>query len=149
MIELLRTDATHPDFVGLVRLLDAELAVRDGEDHAFYHQFNHIEAIQHAVIAYSNGLACGCGAIKAFAPREMEVKRMFVRQEARKQGLATQVLLALENWARELECHTCVLETGKQQPEAIALYEKNGYRLIPNYGQYIGVENSVCFKKMI
>ncbi|HRZ97651.1 MAG TPA: hypothetical protein P5084_08845 [Paludibacter sp.] len=43
----------------------------------------------------------------------------------------------------------CVLETGIRQPDAIRLYEKNGYRTIPNYGQYIGVENSCCFKKRL
>jgi putative acetyltransferase len=40
-------------------------------------------------------------------------------------------------------------ETGKRQPEAIALYEKQGYQRISNYGQYIGVENSVCFEKVL
>jgi hypothetical protein len=41
------------------------------------------------------------------------------------------------------------LETGKKQPEAIRLYEKNGYKLIPNYGQYAKIDNSVCFEKDI
>ena len=53
----------------------------------------------------------------------------------------------LEKWARELSCTRCILETGKRQPEAIGLYKRNGYRLIPNYGQYAAVENSVCFEK--
>ncbi|MFZ5941462.1 MAG: GNAT family N-acetyltransferase, partial [Bacteroidota bacterium] len=43
----------------------------------------------------------------------------------------------------------CVLETGKRQPEAINLYLKNGYGPIPNYGQYAGVENSLCFGKVM
>jgi len=47
----------------------------------------------------------------------------------------------------ELGYEKCILETGKKQPEAIALYKKNGYKLIPNYGQYAEVENSVCFEK--
>jgi GNAT superfamily N-acetyltransferase len=53
----------------------------------------------------------------------------------------------LEKWVKELSYSKCILETGKRQPEAIALYQKNGYHIIPNYGQYIGMENSVCFKK--
>ncbi|HJZ39393.1 MAG TPA: hypothetical protein VJ203_03440 [Bacteroidales bacterium] len=40
-----------------------------------------------------------------------------------------------------------MLETGKRQPEAIELYKKSGYKLTPNYGQYAGVENSLCFEK--
>jgi len=42
-----------------------------------------------------------------------------------------------------------VLETGKKQIDAIALYTKNGYHIIPNYGQYAGVEYSLCFEKRI
>jgi hypothetical protein len=42
-----------------------------------------------------------------------------------------------------------VLETGKRQPDAVALYKKCGYKQIPNYGQYIGMENSVCFEKWL
>jgi putative acetyltransferase len=72
---------------------------------------------------------------------------MYVPPGYRKKGIATTILAELENWARELSCTRCVLETGKRQPEAIGLYKRNGYRLIPNYGQYAGVENSVCFGK--
>jgi len=55
----------------------------------------------------------------------------------------------LERWAAELSYEKCILETGKKQPEAIALYKKNGYKLIPNYGQYAEIENSLCFEKVI
>ncbi len=58
-------------------------------------------------------------------------------------------LAELEKWAAELGYNKCVLETGKKQPEAIALYKRSGYKIIPNYGQYIGIENSVCFEKAI
>jgi hypothetical protein len=53
----------------------------------------------------------------------------------------------LERWATELKIEMCILETGKRQPEAIALYRKNSYHVIANYGQYVGVENSLCFGK--
>jgi hypothetical protein len=59
------------------------------------------------------------------------------------------VLRELETWAGELHYTSCLLETGLKQPEAIRLYEKNGYALIPNYGQYAGVDNSVCFEKVL
>jgi len=79
----------------------------------------------------------------------MEVKRMFTLPESRGQGLATTVLGELETWAAELGFERCVLETGKRQPEAIAFYKKHGYEIIPNYGQYAGIDNSVCFEKII
>lgn len=147
MIKLLRTDSGHPDFIRLVGLLDAELAVIDGEEHAFYHQFNKVDAIKYALVAYHDGQALACGALKAYDAQSMEVKRMYTLPGARGKGVASSVLTGLETWARELGFEKCVLETGIRQPDAIRLYTKNGYAVIPNYGQYAGVENSVCFEK--
>ena len=148
-IELKRTDSDDKDFRALVSQLDAELAKRDGPDHAFYHQFNKIDQIRHAVVAYWHEEPAACGAIKAYAPGRGEMKRMFVKPQYRKLGLATQVLKELEAWAAELGYTALVLETGKAQPEAIALYQKWGYTPIPNYGQYAGVENSICMQKQL
>lgn len=74
---------------------------------------------------------------------------MYTTPEGRGKGIATLVLTALETWANELHYNTCVLETGKRQPEATALYEKAGYTRIPNYGPYAGIENSLCFEKKL
>ena len=147
MVELLRTDSNNSDFVSLVAALDADLALRDGDDHAFYAQYNSIENLNHCVIAYDNGKAVGCGAIKSFENNKVEVKRMYTLPECRGKGIATKILVSLEQWAAELGYDSTVLETGKRQPEAINLYLKNGYVITDNYGQYIGVENSVCFEK--
>lgn len=147
MINLIRTNSEHPDFIRLVKFLDAELAERDGTEHTFYAQFNKIDAIKHTVVAYLNTEPVACGAIKAQGPDAMEVKRMYTLPTARGKGVASKILAELEKWAAELSYQKCILETGKRQPEAIALYQKNGYYLIPNYGQYAGVENSLCFEK--
>ena len=72
---------------------------------------------------------------------------MFVRLENRGRGIAGEILNELETWAKELNFSEFVLETGVKQPEAIRLYQKSGYETIPNYGQYLNVENSVCMKK--
>ncbi len=149
MISVTRTDSDNEDFIDLVKYLDADLAERDGSDHSFYAQFNKINKIKYVVIAYENGKPAGCGAIKEYAPNTMEIKRMYTAIESRGKGIASKVLAELENWANELSYEKCILETGKKQPEAIGLYKKNGYKLIPNYGQYAEVENSVCFEKTI
>lgn len=149
MITCIRTNSEHPDFQKLVKALDADLARRDGNEHAFYAQFNNIDTIRHAVVAYKHEVPVGCGAIKVFNNDSMEVKRMYVPDAERGKGIASAVLRDLEKWAAELKYTKCVLETGKRQPEAIALYKKNGYVIIPNYGQYAGVENSVCFEKVL
>lgn len=149
MTKILRTDSNHPDFINLVNFLDAELAERDGKDHPFYAQYNKIDKIKYTVVVFENEKPAACGAIKEYAPGIMEVKRMYTIPEYRGKGIATKVLIELENWASELSYSKCILETGKKQPEAIALYKKNGYKLIPNFGQYAGVENSVCYEKEI
>lgn len=149
MIQFIRTDSTNADFIQLVALLDADLRIRDGEEHAFYAQFNKIDTIKQVIVAYENRIAVGCGAFKPFAHNSVEVKRMFVMPEYRGKQIATSLLDHLEKWAGELNYQTCVLETGTRQPEAIALYTKCGYKRIDNYGQYAGVANSVCFSKQL
>ena len=149
MLKIIRTDSNNSDFQSLVRLLDADLAIRDGDMHGYYAQYNKIDAIKNAVVAYDGETAVGCGAFKPFDDDSVEIKRMYVRPENRGVGIAVEVLKELENWAAELDFKAAVLETGKKQPEAIRLYEKSGYELIPNYGQYIGLENSVCMKKSL
>jgi putative acetyltransferase len=149
MIQFIRTDSENKFFQALVRELDADLKIRDGEDHSFYSQFNKIDKIRHAIVAFDNEIPVGCGAIKELSIDSMEVKRMYVPPSKRGTGIATAILKELENWASELKYTKCLLETGKKQPEAIELYKKNGYRIITNYGQYEHVENSVCFEKIL
>jgi putative acetyltransferase len=149
MITFQRTNSQNDHFKTLVALLDAELSERDGAEHQFYHQFNKIDLIQHVIVAYQGTEPVGCGAIKLYTPDTMEIKRMFVAPHQRGLGIASMILEALENWTRELNIPRCILETGKKQPEAIRLYQKNNYTIIPNYGQYEGVENSLCFQKLL
>jgi len=149
MLRLVRTTSENPDFRALVRLLDQDLAERDGAEHGFYAQYNKIDLIRHAVVAYRDDQPVSCGAFKEYAPDTVEIKRMYVQPEYRQQGLARAVLGELETWAAELGYPIAVLETGKRQPEAIALYQRSGYALTPNYGQYVGIENSVCLRKAL
>lgn len=148
MITLKRTTSEHKDFINLVSALDNDLGKRDGEEHEFYHQFNSIVGLRYVLVAYLGAKPLGCGAIKEFDSTSMEVKRMFVLPEARGQGLATLILKELEKWAAALNYSNCVLETGRRQPEAIALYTKNGYDIIPNYGQYKGVKIVFVFRRL-
>lgn len=149
MIATIRTTPDNPDFINLVKQLDADLSERDGTEHSFYAQYNKADKIKYAIVAYEYGNPIGCGAIKEYAPNVMEVKRMYTVPGSRGKGIATRVLNELELWAADLGYEKCILETGKRQPEAIAFYKKNGYTIIPNYGQYAGVENSLCFEKNI
>lgn len=147
MTTLQRTNSDNTAFQSLVRLLDEDLARRDGDEHAFYAQFNKIANISHVVVCYVDGQAVGCGAFKPYDEKTVEIKRMFVKPEYRGKGIGLIILKELEQWAASLNYPATILETGKKQPEAIRLYQKAGYRLIENFGQYENVANSVCMTK--
>ncbi len=149
MFRIKRTDSKDQDFIELVNHLDSELAIRDGDVHEFYHQFNKINMIKYAVVAYLNNVPVGCGAIKIFDDNTMEIKRMFVSPDYRGRGISRKTLAELESWTLELGFKKCVLETGINQPEALALYQNSGFNRIPNYGQYGEVESSFCFEKVL
>lgn len=144
-----RTDSDNTGFQSLVVLLDADLAIRDGDEHAFYAQFNKTAAIRNVIVCYADDKPIGCGAFKKYDDEKAEIKRMFVLPEYRGHGIGLSILKELELWAKELNYTSCVLETGKKQPEAIHLYQKAGYLVISNYGQYEGIENSVCMMKAV
>ena len=149
MPKCIRTNSEDPDFRKLVEELDAELRIRDGDEHSFYAQYNKIDMIRHVILAYEDITPVGCGAIKEYTNDTMEVKRMFVPPGKRGEGIATMILKELEAWALELKFTKCILETGVKQTEAVRLYEKNYYKRIPNFGQYENVENSICFEKKL
>ena len=148
MLSFIKTNSDHPDFRTLVVALDADLQARYGEQQSFFLQFNKLDHIHHVIVAYQNNEAVGCGAFKEYEKEVAEIKRMFVQLQHRGKGIAGRILTALEQWAKQEGYISCILETAIKQPEAIRLYEKSGYILIPNYGQYIGVEISLCMQKI-
>ena len=149
MIKLIRTGSDNNDFINLVKSLNDYLKIVDGDDHDFYHQYNNIDVLKNIIVAYIDNKPVGCGAFKKYGENDAEIKRMFTLPETRGKGVATKILKELESWSKELNFEACLLETGKRQIEAIQFYKKNGYMVTPNYGQYKGVTNSICFKKML
>ena len=125
MLTLTRTNSENPDFIHLIQFLDADLAKNNGDQNDFYAQFNKVNMIKHVIVAYDDGKAVACGAIKEFEPGVMEVKRMYTAPESRGKGIAGKILSELEAWAVELGYQKCVLETGKTQTAAIRLYERS------------------------
>jgi GNAT superfamily N-acetyltransferase len=148
MLTLIRDTGNNADFRRLVAGLDADLQQRYGALQAGYDQYNVIEALDTVVVAYIDRQPVGCGAFKPYDETTVEIKRMFVLPEQRGKGLAGSVLRELETWAQELGYVWAILETGRKQTEAIRLYQKHGYQPMENYGQYQGVDNSVCFQKI-
>lgn len=146
-IQVKRTNSDDLDFKLLTRQLDEELDVMDKKAHELCSPFNNIETIKYALVAYLNETPVGCGAIREYEDRTMEIKRMFVVFDERGKGVASALLKELEKWSKELNYNTAILETGAKMPSAINLYQKHGFSIIPNYGQYKHIESSLCFKK--
>ncbi len=148
MIEIKRTDSEHKDFHDLVGKLNTYLLQQYGNLQDFYSQFNKIDNIPYVVLIYVDNVPVACGCFKRFEDTTCEAKRMFVVEEFRGKGLGPMLLGELESWATELGYTMMVLEHGNRQPEASRMYKKMGYTVIPNYGQYVGMEEtSICMKK--
>ncbi len=149
MIRIIRTDSSDTDFMKLVSELDEYLAVKDGDEHEFYDQFNKLDSIKHVVVLYKEKEPVACGAIKEYKEDVAEIKRMFVKPEERNKGYASKVLRILELWALELGYQKCILETGTRQFEAIGLYKRNNYKETRKYPPYEKMEDSHCFEKIL
>jgi GNAT superfamily N-acetyltransferase len=105
--------------------------------------------IKTALVVYADEQPVAIGCFKEFTDGTVEVKRMFVQKAFRGKGVSKLVLSELERWAAEQGYQFAVLETSIHFTTAKNLYLSNGYTVIPNYGQYAGLEKSVCMKKAL
>jgi GNAT superfamily N-acetyltransferase len=101
------------------------------------------------LLAWREGVAVGCGALRRLDGHRGELRRMFVTQLARREGVGRALLARLEADALALGYRRLVLETGLRQRPAMALYRAGGWRRIPPYGNFAGDPTSVCFGKTL
>lgn len=143
------TDGSNTDFVALCHELDAYLnhIVGGEENRAQYIPYNSPDDIQDAFVAYDDDQAVGCAAIKRYDDESAEVKRVFIREEYRGQGISKKLMELLEQTVKEQGYSCLLLESGEILVEAMALYRKIGFKVIPNYGPYKDMPESVCMKK--
>jgi len=139
---------TNADLLALIAKLDQDLMERYPIEEIHFVDFNDpsVEQITFAVV-YEGETPVGCGALRPIDADSTELKRFFVDKSYRKRGIASQLLAFLEQQAVGLGCSIIRLETGAPQPEAIALYTKNGYYPIEPFGEYVHTESSLCFEK--
>ncbi|WPQ61974.1 GNAT family N-acetyltransferase [Chitinophaga sancti] len=147
MLRLKRTNSDDPHFQELIIALDKDLWIRYPEIQQDYEVLDKVKNIPTVVVAYVDALPVGCACFRQFDSKTVEIKRMFVHNAHRGQGIAYAILKELETWAITEGFSRAVLETGIRQPEAIALYQKSGYTFMDNYPPYEQMENSVCLQK--
>ena len=141
------TDKTNTDFIALTKLLDAELNSRYGVLQKQYDLHNTVAHVSHVVVVYLENLSVACGAFKEFDMQTVEIKRVFVTPQYRRRGISRHIMQRLEADAKRIGYTYAVLETGRGQPEAIALYQSLGYVIIENYPPYADITTSICMKK--
>ena len=95
------------------------------------------------LVAEVDGVPAGCGAWRVLPSGDVEIKRVYVEPAFRRRGLAQRLMAALEDSAARAGHGAVVLNTGQQQPEALALYARLGYRAVPGYGVYACAPDAV------
>ncbi|MBD5462206.1 MAG: GNAT family N-acetyltransferase [Lachnospiraceae bacterium] len=145
------TDGRDRNFIELCHELDDFLneIVGGEENRTEYLQYNKLDDIHDVVVAYENDVPVGSASFKKYDDECAEVKRVFVKQEYRGRGISNILMKMLEERAREKGFKYFILESGEPLVSAMALYRKSGYKVIPNYGQYVDMEESVCMKKKL
>ena len=101
------------------------------------------------LVAVLDGDIVGMGGLRRHADGIGELKRMYVEPSARGRGVARALIRGLEEAAAVNGFGEIWLETGTEQPEAIALYESSGYRAIARYGEFADDPRSRCFAKVL
>ncbi|PWJ59524.1 acetyltransferase (GNAT) family protein [Dyadobacter jejuensis] len=149
MITIKRTHSEDPDFPFLTNLLDQALCDLYNTRQEDYADYNRITDLPTVVLAYDGTEPIGCGCFKIHDSENIEIKRMYVLPQYRGRGLARTLLKELEQWALSLGYKRSILETGKKQTEAIALYTHLGYEPIAGYNAYDALEISTCFAKSL
>jgi ribosomal protein S18 acetylase RimI-like enzyme len=99
------------------------------------------------LVAEIDGVPAGCGAWRALPSGEAEIKRVYVPPAFRRRGLAQVIVAELEDSAARAGRRAVVLNTGHEQPEALALYDRLGYRPVPGFGVYACVPGAVFLGK--
>lgn len=145
------TDGQNKDFISLCRALDDFLNELAGgeENRAQYIPYNSTEDIQDAIVVYDQDKPVGCAGFKRYNDECAEVKRVFISEEYRGKGISKKLMEVLEDSARKKGYAYFILESGEPLAVAMKLYRTTGYQVIPNYGKYVDMQESVCMKKKL
>ncbi|WP_025682645.1 GNAT family N-acetyltransferase [Paenibacillus maysiensis] len=149
-LTIVKVESDHADLHELIQSLDEDLLKRYPADEIYLVDFSNpkVKEMIFAVV-YSDTKPVACGGLRPIDAEEMELKRFYVDSSYRRQGIAVSLLAFLEEEARKRGTIRIKLETGAAQPEAIALYTKQGYEPIERFGEYEEDENSLCYSKKL
>lgn len=150
-LEFKESDGSNPEFAILCGRLDRKLDEIVGEkfQRSQYEQYNHRDNIHDIMIVYRGGEPVACGSFKMYDEEHAELKRIFVDPICQGIGLGAELIRRLEAKAKIKGYRYCILETGEPLAAACHIYKKAGYKVIPNYGQYAEMPESICMERKI
>ncbi len=148
-MDFIRTDGKNKDFIENCRFLDMDLERRVGKviKRDKYRKYNQLDEIKEAIVVYEDGKAIGGGALRRYDDENIELKRVFVHPEYQGRGIGSKLVSLLVDWAIELGYKRIILETGELLVQSCAVYKKLGFEIIPNYGPYADMPESLCMAK--
>jgi GNAT superfamily N-acetyltransferase len=143
------TDGCCQDFITLCYELDDFLNELAGgeENRSQYIPYNKLDDIYNVIVVYDENIPVGCAGFKHYEDTTAEVKRVFIRSKYRGRGISKRIMELVEQKAKEKGYHKLILESGEPLVYAMGLYRKIGYHVIPNFGQYKDMPDSVCMEK--
>ena len=151
-----RVAITHPDAMVLVEAVQEEYVVRyGGRDESPIDPSDFEDPRGQFFVGYLDGVPVATGAWRRSTVEVLgtdntaEIKRMYVVPAAQRRGHARRMLAHLEATAAAAGIEALVLETGMEQPEAIALYVSSGYEPVPGFGYYCGSDLSRTFGRRL
>ena len=145
------TDGNDPDFQRFYRLTEAyysRIAGGKSKRLAFI-PFNASSEIPHVLLAYQEETAAGCAGLKRYSETDAELKRLWVEPAFRGRHIAARLMDQIEEKALQMGFRRLILQTRPLMADAVALYEKRGYALIPNYPPYDQLDGAVCYAKAL
>lgn len=145
-IRIQQVQNENEDFILLCEELDEYLNQAIGGEcrREKYKKFNYLDTMDYVVIAYDGQEAVGCGALRKYSAEEIEVKRVFVKENYRGNNIGGKMLENLIAQAKTRGYQRMLLETGEFLKSSVHLYSKYGFEKIENYGAYQDMEESLC-----
>lgn len=141
------TDEKDERFQNLVAELDEGYFERIGEGLKKYESYNEFKKPHTVMLALDGSDAIACASYRIFDEDSVEFKRVFVKREYRKMGLAYCLINQLEKLAIKDGFRYSYIVTGKRNFAAIGLYKKLNYQAIDNFGQFKDDDVVICMKK--
>lgn len=139
---------TDADVQALVAQVQQEYVVRyGGPDRAAVDPAEFAPPNGIFLVGLIDGEPVAMGGWRRMTATRAELKRMYVAAPARRRGLARQILTELEARAAAAGIVELVLNTGLEQPEAVALYEAAGYRPVRGFGYYADAPRALFYGK--